>query len=122
MSNESISSNNSKEEIKDLLLGFDITGLSKSLDPVYKILKEETVSPRGQLLNLQAGIYSPELLFASTLCMGAEETSLIKTPYTKIIRKARSVIVEEGKMIITPELKPIIEEIKNYVKNDNTEK
>ena len=111
----SVESHNAREEVSELMVDNVHSGFCKALYPVYKVMKEETVSPRGQLLNLEKGIYSPDLLFKSTLCMGAEQSSLSKTPYSKIIRKARNVLVEEGKIPQTEELKTIIDEIKGYL-------
>lgn len=90
----SVESLNAKEEVRDLIVGNTNSGLSKSLDPVYRVIKEETVSPRGQLLNLEKGVYN-EILYKSTLCMAAEQKSLSGIPFSRIIRKARKVLTEE---------------------------
>jgi len=117
---ETIESHNAKEEVHELIMdaagNSDVieTGFSKSLCPIYKILKEETFSPRGQILNLKAGLYT-DILYKSALCMGAEQRSIPLIPFAKIIRKARKVLAEEGRAPMTDEVKKMIEEIKGYL-------
>ena len=120
---ETVESHNAREEVRELIQGNLKSGFSKALDPIYKVFKEETVSPRGQLLNLEKGIYS-EILYKSALCMGAEQGSLSKTPFAKIMRKARIVLVEEGRApqaLQTEDVKAIIEEIQNYLMEKSKE-
>ena len=108
----SIESHNAKEEVFELIMNNINSGLSKSLDPVYKIIKEETVSPRGQILNLEKGVYN-NILYKSTLCMGAEQKSLSNIPFSKIIRKARKVLTEQG---LEPEsVKEVLKQIKSLI-------
>ncbi len=104
-----IESHNAKEEVMELIGGNINSGLSKSLDPVYRVIKEETISPRGQLLNLEKGVYD-NILYKSALCMAAEQKSLSGVPFSKIIRKARKVLTEQG---CEPEsVKEVLKQIK----------
>ncbi len=105
----SIESHNAKEEVAELLTDNIHSGMSKSLDPVYRVIKEETVSPRGQLLNLERGIYD-QILYKSTLCMAAEQKSLSNISFSRIIRKARKVLTEQG---LEPQsVKEVLKQIK----------
>ncbi len=113
-----IESHNAREEVRELIQGSLKSGFSKALDPVYKVIKEETISPRGQLLNMEKGIYS-DILYKASLCMGAEQGSLSKVPFSRIIRKARKVLVEEGRASQTEDVKKIVEEIKEYLKEES---
>jgi hypothetical protein len=112
---DNFQSHNAKEEVIELIDGVYELGMSKSLDPVFLVLRDESVSPRGQIINLQKGIYTG-LLFKSTLCMGSDESSIPPLPFTRVIRKARKVLVEEGIIPQTDEMKSLVEEIKNYLK------
>jgi len=109
-----VESHNAREEVSELMAGNLNSGLSKSLDPVYRIIKEETLSPRGQLLNLRVGNYT-DLVYKSTLCMAAEQKSLSKIQFSRIMRKARKVLVEEGR---EPEsAKAILIQLQEYLKD-----
>ena len=114
MENESVDSHNTREEVNDLIGDVIEIGTSKSLCPIYKITKEESFSPRGQIINLKKGVYT-ENLYKSALCMGADQKSIPFIPFSKIIRKARKVLIEQDKFLPTEEMAPLLKEINDYI-------
>lgn len=112
---DSVEIHNAKEEVLELINGSLNSGFSKILDPVFKATKNEALSSRSQILNLQAGVYS-NILYKSTLCMGPDKSSLSRIPISKAIRKARKVLVEAGSIPVTDDVKRIVEIIQEYLK------
>ena len=90
-----IESQNAKEEIEEILEACIKCGLCKSFCPVFKIIREETVSPRGFVLQLNNNIYE-RVIYECNLCMACEEKCPVNIKLCTAFRKARKILVEKG--------------------------
>ena len=70
--------------------------MCKSLCPVFKILREEAVSPRGHTIILTEKIIN-ETLYQCTLCKACEEKCPLDLKICEAITKAREALVMQGK-------------------------
>jgi len=95
------------EEIQETLNPCIKCGMCKSLCPVFKILKQEEISPRGHSILLNEKKLN-ELVFQCTLCKACEEKCPLNLKICDAMKKAREVLVLQGK-----ELKTNKEMIKN---------
>lgn len=91
-----IEAENAKEEIKEIIAGCIKCGLCKADCVVYKIMREETYSPRGKVLILEEGIYD-EIFFSCVNCFRCELACPVGIKLNEAFRKARVVLVESGK-------------------------
>ncbi len=91
-----VEAENAKEEIKEIIAGCMKCGLCKADCPVYKIMREETYSPRGKLLILDSGIFDP-IFFSCCNCEACEKACPVGIKLNEAFRKARVVVVEQGK-------------------------
>ena len=71
-------------------------GMCKSLCPVFKILKEERVSPRGMGIILSDKVMD-KVLFECTLCKACEQNCPMDIEICDAIRKGREAMVLKGK-------------------------
>lgn len=106
-----IEAENAREEVKELLERCVNCGLCKSLCPIFRIIKEETVSPRGRTILLNKDIYE-ELLYDCTLCKACELKCPLELELCDAFRKARQVLV--GKEKETKENKEMIKNIRRF--------
>jgi len=113
-----VDSLNAKNEVSELLDKSLTSASINSLDPVFRIIRDEVVSPRGQLLILKAGIFD-SVLFQASLCGVADVLSPTSVDYSKIIRKARKALVEDGIEPPSEFIKDYIKKIREYVHNEN---
>jgi Fe-S oxidoreductase len=88
-------------------------GMCKSLCPVFKILKEEHVSPRGKGDLLHAKLMD-KILFQCTLCKACEEKCPLNIKVCEAVRKGREAMVLKGKGLKSNE-----EMIENVRKHGN---
>jgi len=93
---DKIQANNLLEEASTTLDGCIKCGMCKSLCPVFKILREEKVSPRGQSILLQEKILD-EIAFKCNLCRACEEKCPLDLKICDAILKAREALVLRGK-------------------------
>ncbi|MBU0957839.1 MAG: (Fe-S)-binding protein [Nanoarchaeota archaeon] len=93
----SIEGENAKEEIEEILSKCIYCGLCNSNCGVFRILKEEKVSPRGQILILQDEIID-KIIYACNLCLACEEKCPVNVKVCDAIKKARFAMVESGKV------------------------
>lgn len=91
-----IESENTKQEVQTVIEKCIKCGLCKARCPVFKILKEETFFPRGQISILEEGIYD-KILYSCSLCENCEKDCPVEIKITDAIRKARSILVGEKK-------------------------
>lgn len=102
---------NAIEELEDLLQNCVRCGLCKGVCPVFKVLHEEFVSPRGKAVMLNKGMID-KVVFDCTLCKACENKCPAGIKLCDAFRKARLVLSESGKE--TKENKEMIENIKKY--------
>lgn len=86
-------------------------GMCKSLCPVFKILREETVSPRGKSIILSEKLLD-EVLFKCNLCKACEEKCPLGVKVCDAILKGREAMVLKGKEL--PQNKEMIENTREF--------
>ncbi len=84
------------EEITDILGPCVKCGMCKSLCPVFKVLKEEAVSPRGKAIVLSDRVID-KIVFQCTLCKACEKKCPLNIKVCDAIRKSREILVLKGK-------------------------
>lgn len=90
--------NNLLEEISVILEPCINCGMCKSLCPVFKIICEESVSPRGKAILLNNKILD-KVMYKCNLCKACEEKCPLKIKVCDAILKAREALVLEGEEI-----------------------
>ncbi len=105
--------NNILEDISSELVKCIKCGMCKNLCPVFKILREENVSPRGKSIILSNNILD-EVIFKCNLCKACEEKCPLNLKICDKIVKAR-----EAMVIMNKELKQNKEMIENIRKFSN---
>ncbi|MBI2630350.1 (Fe-S)-binding protein [Candidatus Pacearchaeota archaeon] len=106
-----IESENAREEIKEIVKKCITCGICKSLCPVFKTIREEKVSPRGKTMLLKKEVYD-EIIYKCSLCRGCEQRCPSGIKICSAFKKARKVLVEEGKE--TEANKEMIQNIRTY--------
>jgi Fe-S oxidoreductase len=104
-----IEANNLLNEINEILSPCVKCGMCKSLCPVFKVLQEESVSPRGKAILLSDSVLD-RIIFQCNLCKACEEKCPLNLKICEAIRKAREAMVLEGKEL--GENKEMIENIR----------
>lgn len=96
MIEKNIEINNAKQEIEEIVEKCNCCGLCKELDPVFKILKEEPVSPRGRAILFSNHIFEKNV-FESPLPGLCKISCPFKIDIDEAIRKARLILNLRGK-------------------------
>ncbi|MCK5321284.1 (Fe-S)-binding protein [Candidatus Pacearchaeota archaeon] len=91
-----IEADNLMEEVSEILEPCIKCGLCKSLCPVFKVLKEESVSPRGKATILSDKTLD-KIVFECNLCKGCEQECPLDVKVCDAILKAREAMVLRGK-------------------------
>jgi len=104
---------NAKEEIKEIVERCFRCGLCKSLCPVFKIIKEEQISPRGKAILLDNENFE-KVVYECTLCKACEERCPLDLKLCEAFINAKKVLIAQRKEI--PENKELI---KNLNKSGN---
>ncbi|MDP1728670.1 MAG: 4Fe-4S dicluster domain-containing protein [archaeon] len=86
-----IAEKNAKEEITEIVEKCIKCGLCKELCPVFKILREEQYSPRGQAILLSHRVIE-DLVYKCSLCRACEEKCPLNIQLCTAIRKARQIM------------------------------
>ena len=110
---DKIEAQNLIEEISEILEPCVKCGMCKSLCPVFKIIREEAVSPRGHAILLSDKIIE-KIVFECNLCKACEQKCPLNLKICDAILKAREVLVLKGK-----ELKQNKDMIENIRKTGN---
>lgn len=113
MTTATVEADNAKEEIEEIVEKCVKCGLCKDLCPVFRIVREESVSPRGKTMILDEGVYD-KIVYECSLCRGCEQKCPLDLKLCDAFRKARKVLVEKGQ-----ETKENREMIKNIRKDGN---
>jgi len=71
-------------------------GMCKSLCPVFRILREEAISPRGKSVLLSEKAVN-DIVYQCTLCKACEKKCPLNIKVADAIRKAREVLVLKNK-------------------------
>jgi len=106
---ENIEAENAREEVEEIVEKCVRCGLCKSLCPVFKVIQEETVSPRGKAILLDNKIYD-KIIYECSLCKACEQKCPLGLKLCTAFKKARFVLCEEGKE--TEENKEMIKNIR----------
>lgn len=93
---ERIEANNLMEEASEIFDSCIKCGMCKTLCPVFKVLKEESVSPRGKAIILSDKIMD-KIIFQCNLCKGCEQKCPLDIKICDGVRKAREAMVLKGK-------------------------
>jgi len=93
---DKIEATNLLEEASEIFDSCTKCGMCKSLCPVFKILKEERVSPRGIGIILSNKVMD-KVLFECTLCKACEQNCPMDIKICDAIRKGREAMVLKGK-------------------------
>jgi Fe-S oxidoreductase len=101
------------EEIQEILEPCIKCGMCKSLCPVFKTIKEESISPRGHTISLSKKKLE-KLVFKCNLCKACEEKCPLNLKICEAIRKAREAINKKNRPLKSNE-----EMIKNIRKHRN---
>lgn len=109
----SIEAENAKEEVKEIVDRCVRCGMCKANCPVFKIMKEEVVSPRGKAILLQDDIYD-KIIYECTLCKSCELKCPSGIELCEAFKKARKALASSGK-----DTKANKEMIKNVRKSGN---
>lgn len=107
--NKSVENENAREEIKDIIEKCVECGLCKGNCPVFRVIREEVISPRGKAILLQDEVYDKSI-YNCSLCKACEINCPLGIKLCDAFKKARLVLAEEGKE--TEENKEMIENIK----------
>ena len=91
-----IEADNLMEEIAEILEPCIKCGRCKGLCPVFRVLREERVSPRGKSIILSNKILD-NIVFECNLCKGCEQECPLDVKVCDAILKAREVMVLRGK-------------------------
>jgi len=111
MMTESIEADNAIEEVQEIVEKCVKCGLCKALCPVFRVMHEEILSPRGKAMILQENIYD-KIIYDCTLCKACEIKCPLNLKLCDAFRKARLILAEKGKT--TKENKEMIKNIKDY--------
>ena len=110
---DKIEANNAIENAKQVLEKCIKCGMCKSLCPVFKVLKEETVSPRGHSILINDDVFE-ETLFNCTLCKACEQKCPLNLKICDAVRSGREALSLKNKNLQSNE-----EMIKNVRKTGN---
>lgn len=105
--------NNVQEEIDEILRNCVKCGLCKSLCPVFKTLREESLGPRGRSIILQDKMYD-KVLWQCNLCKACELKCPLGIKVWEAVKKSRESMNLQGK-----ELESNKEMIENIRKTGN---
>jgi len=91
-----IEANNLLEEVSEILEPCIRCGMCKSICPVFKVLREEPIAPRGKV-HLLSDKTLDKIMFQCTLCKGCEQRCPLGIKVCDAIKKAREAMVLRGR-------------------------
>jgi Fe-S oxidoreductase len=98
-------------ELKKQLELCSSCGLCKQNCPTFRLLLNESYSPRGRSILLKEGVID-QIFYACALCKSCEKNCPSGIEIPKMIRKAREKLVEKGD--VPEETRKMIENIREY--------
>ena len=110
---DKIEANNLIEEVAEILEPCVRCGMCKSFCPVFKVLREEHLSPRGHAILLSDKVLD-KIIFQCNLCKACEKKCPADVKVCDAVLKAREAMVLKGKG-----LKSNTEMIENIRKKGN---
>ena len=99
---EKVEANNALENAKEQLDKCIKCGMCKSLCPVFKVLKEEGVSPRGHAILINNNVLE-KTLYKCNLCKACEKRCPLNLKICDAIREARFALNTKKKGLKTNE-------------------
>ena len=89
-------SQNAAEEAKEIVEKCINCGMCKALCPVFSVMLEEALSPRGKAILLNSDVYD-KILYECTLCKACEQKCPLDIKLCEAFRKARNVLAANNK-------------------------
>jgi len=89
-------SQNAAEEAKEIVEKCINCGMCKALCPVFSVMREEALSPRGKAILLNSDVYD-KILYECTLCKACEQKCPLDIKLCEAFRKARNVLAANNK-------------------------
>lgn len=105
-----VESENAKEEIKEIIEKCVKCGMCKSICPVFGVIREESIGPRGKVMLLEKEIYD-KVMYECALCKACEQKCPLDLKLCDAFKEARKILVKEKKE--TPENKEMIKNIRD---------
>ena len=93
---DKIEARNLLEEVNEILEPCVKCGMCNSLCPVFKVLREESVSPRGKTHLLSEKVLD-KVIFQCNLCRACEQRCPLNIKVCDAIRKGREAMVLKNK-------------------------
>lgn len=93
-----IESDNAREEAKEIVEKCIKCGLCKSLCPVFKVMREEIVSPRGKAIAINENLFE-KFIYSCTLCGACEKQCPLNLELCTAFIQSRKVLVGQKKEI-----------------------
>jgi glycolate oxidase iron-sulfur subunit len=87
-----IACENAKNEIEEIVEKCIKCGMCKSLCPVFRVIREESISPRGKSIVLEEKIYD-RIVYECSLCKACEQKCPLDIKLCTAFRKARQVLI-----------------------------
>ena len=87
---------NAIDEIREIIEKCINCGMCKSLCPVFGIIREEAISPRGKISVLKKDIYD-KIMYKCSFCKACEEKCPLNLKLCEAFKKARLVLVASQK-------------------------
>lgn len=97
---DKIRAHNLLEEANEILENCIKCGMCKSLCPVFKVLREEKLSPRGHSILLQERLLD-ESMYKCTLCRACEKRCPLNLKVCDAVLKAREAMVLKNRGLKT---------------------
>jgi Fe-S oxidoreductase len=91
-----IEADNLMEEASEIFDSCIQCGMCKAICPVFRVLREESVSPRGKGILLLDKVMD-NILFECTLCKGCEKNCPLNVKVCDAVRKGREAMVLRGR-------------------------
>ncbi len=100
---------NAAEEAKEIIERCINCGMCKALCPVFSVMREEALSPRGKAILLKNDVYD-RILYDCSLCKACEQRCPLGIKLSDAFKKARQVLAANSKE--TEENKEMIKNIR----------